>query len=125
MSRTHSIIRRMSAEEIRQRIEKEAKRRLEEHLDQLRLEFERMRLESHRKWEEFLMRLDFPLPVLVPEGSIPESEPEPVAAPAAASGGTASLRDEVRAIDAAENQVDALKAFLAACVTRSDRAILL
>ena len=111
----------MSAEEIRRRIEKEAKRRLEEHLDQLRLEFERMRLESHRKWEEFLMRLDFPLPELVPEGSIPE--PEPVAAPAAADAG--ALRSAVRGIDAATNQVDALKAFLAACVARSDRAILL
>ena len=52
----------MSSEELRKSIEKEAKRRLEEHLDQLRLEFEKMRLESHRKWEEFLMRLDFPLP---------------------------------------------------------------
>lgn len=112
----------MSAEEIRRNIEKEAKRRLEEHLDQLRLEFEKMRLESHRKWEEFLMRLDFPLPELVPPGSIPE--PEPVAAPVAAPD-AGSIRSALRAIDAAVNQVDALRAFLAACVARSDRAILL
>jgi len=111
----------MSAEEIRQKIEKEAKRRLEEHLDQLRLEFERMRLESHRKWEEFLMRLDFPLPELVPAGVIPE--PAPPAPPEAADLG--EMREIMRAIDAASNQVDALKAFLAGCRRRSDRAVLL
>jgi len=104
----------MSAEEIRQKIEKEAKRRLEEHLDQLRLEFERMRLESHRKWEEFLMRLDFPLPELVPAGVIPE--PAPPAPPEAADLG--EMREIMRAIDAASNQVDALKAFLAGCRRR-------
>jgi len=113
----------MSAEELRQKIEKDARRRLEDHLDQLRLEFERMRLESHRKWEEFLMRLDFPLPELVPPGSIPEPPP-PLPAPAGAAD-LSSFRAEMRTIDAATNQVDALKAFLAACVTRSDRAILL
>lgn len=113
----------MSSEEIRKAIEKEAKRRLEEHLDQLRLEFERMRLESHRKWEEFLMRLDFPLPELVPPGSIPEPPPPP--APPASRAGFSDLRSSLRAIDAAGNQVDALKAFLQACVSRCDRAILL
>ena len=113
----------MSAEELRQKIERDARRRLEDHLDQLRLEFERMRLESHRKWEEFLMRLDFPLPELVPPGSIPEPPPPPPAPAAAAD--FSSFRAEIRTIDAAVNQVDALKAFLSACVTRADRAILL
>jgi len=117
----------MSSEEIRKAIEKEAKRRLEEHLDQLKLEFERMRLESHRKWEEFLMRLDFPLPELVPPGSIPEPPPPPPPAPSpsASAADLSGFRASLRAIDAATNQVDALKAFLAACVTRCDRAILL
>ena len=110
----------MSAEEIRQQIEKEAKRRLEDHLDQLRLEFERMRLESHRKWEEFLMRLDFPLPELIPAGAIPEPAP-----PAPAAGGPGEVREIARAIDAAGNQVDALKAFLDGCRRWSDRAVLL
>jgi cell division septation protein DedD len=110
----------MSAEEIRQQIEKEARRRLEEHMDELRLEFERMRLESHRKWEEFLMRLDFPLPELVPQGSVPEA---PSAAPAAAD--LSETRELARAIDAAGNQVDALKAFLTACRRSCDRAVLL
>jgi hypothetical protein len=114
---------RMSVEEVRQKIEKEAKRRLEEHLDQLRLEFERMRLESHRKWEEFLMRLDFPLPELVPVGSIPEPPPPPAAAPEGEN--LSKIREITRTIDAAGNQVDALKAFLSGCVTRSDRAVLL
>jgi hypothetical protein len=113
----------MSSEELRKSIEKEAKRRLEEHLDQLRLEFEKMRLESHRKWEEFLMRLDFPLPELIPPGSIPEPAPPPRAP--ASPAGFSDFRATLRAIDAAGNQVDALKAFLSACVTRSDRAILL
>ena len=108
----------MSAEEIRQKIEKEARRRLEEHLDQLRLEFERMRLESHRKWEEFLMRLDFPLPELIPAGAIPETPP-----PAAA--GLGDVREIAHAIDAAGNQVDALKAFLAGCRHHADRAAML
>jgi len=116
----------MSSEEIRKAIEKEAKRRLEEHLDQLKLEFERMRLESHRKWEEFLMRLDFPLPELVPPGSIPEPPPPPPApSPSASAANLSDFRASLRAIDAAGNQVDALKAFLSACVTRCDRAILL
>jgi hypothetical protein len=110
----------MSAEETRQRIEKEARRRLEEHLDELRLEFERMRLESHRKWEEFLMRLDFPLPELVPPGSVPEPPP-----PAPAAADLSEIREAARAIDAAGNQVDALKAFLAACRRSCDRAVLL
>jgi hypothetical protein len=113
----------MSSEELRKTIEKEAKRRLEEHLDQLRLEFEKMRLESHRKWEEFLMRLDFPLPELIPPGSIPEPAPPPP--PPASAAGLADFRATLRAIDGAGNQVDALKAFLSACVARCDRAILL
>jgi hypothetical protein len=113
----------MSSEELRKAIEKEAKRRLEEHLDQLRLEFERMRLESHRKWEEFLMRLDFPLPELIPPGSIPEPEPPPRAS--APAPGFSDFRAALRTIDASTNQVDALKAFLTACVARCDRAILL
>ncbi len=110
----------MSAEEIRQRIEKEARRRLEEHLDELRLEFERMRLESHRKWEEFLMRLDFPLPELVPPGSLPEPPP-----PAPAAANLSEMRELALAIDAAGNQVDALKAFLTAARRSCDRAVLL
>jgi len=89
-------------------------------MDELRLEFERMRLESHRKWEEFLMRLDFPLPELVPQGSVPEAPP---AAPAAAD--LSETRELARAIDAAGNQVDALKAFLTACRRSCDRAVLL
>ncbi|HET7453737.1 MAG TPA: hypothetical protein VFL12_13405 [Thermoanaerobaculia bacterium] len=115
----------MSAEEIRQKIEKEAKRRLEEHLDQLRLEFERMRLESHRKWEEFLMRLDFPLPELIPEGAIPEPAPPPPAVAAAPPADLGDIREIARTIDAAGNQVDALKAFLAGCRRHADRAAML
>lgn len=109
----------MPAEDLRKQLERDAKRRLEEHLDQLRLEFERMRLESHRKWEEFLMKLDFPLPELIPPGAIPEPPPQVAAAD------LADLRGAFRSIDAAENQVDALKAFLSACVRHSGRAVLL
>lgn len=112
----------MSSEEVRRRIEKEVKRRLEEHFDQLREEFERMRIESHRKWEEFLMRLDFPLPELVPSELIPEPAPP---APAPAPSSVADLREFARSIDAAANQVEALKAFLAACTQRAERAVLL
>ena len=112
---------RMSSEETRRQIETEVKRRLEEHFDQLREEFERMRIESHRKWEEFLMRLDFPLPELVPAGLIPE----PAAAVSAAPGDLGELREFARAIDAATTQVDALKAFLSACTRRAERAVLL
>ena len=112
----------MSSEEVRRQIEKEVKRRLDEHLDQLREEFERMRIESHRKWEEFLMRLDFPLPELVPAELIPEPAP-PVPPPAAPT--LSELREFARSIDAAVNQVDALKAFLFACTRRADRAVLL
>src|SRR5690242_8394683 len=101
----------MSSEEARKQIEKEVKRRLEEHFDQLREEFERMRIESHRKWEEFLMRLDFPLPELVPA----ELVPEPAAALPPPGSDVPELREFARSIDAAVNQVDALKAFLAAC----------
>src|SRR5258706_12551859 len=111
----------MVPEELRRKIEKEAKRRLEEHLDALREEFEKMRIESHRKWEEFLMKMDFPLPELVPAGMIPEPEPS---APAA-SADLSSLPELALGIDAAGNQVDALKAFLAACLRHSSRAVLL
>ncbi len=109
----------MSSEEVRKQIEKEVKRRLEEHFDQLREEFERMRIDSHRKWEEFLMRLDFPLPELVPVELVPEPAPPP------AAPDLAELREFARSIDAAVNQVDALKAFLGACTRRAERAVLL
>ncbi len=66
------------------------------------------------------MRLDFPLPELVPPGAIPEPAPPP---PAAAD--LAEMRELARSIDAAGNQVDALKAFLAACRRTCDRAVLL
>jgi hypothetical protein len=79
-----------------------------------------MRIESHRKWEEFLMRLDFPLPELVPSDLIPET-----AAPGVAPSGLSDLREFARSIDAAVTQVDALKAFLAACTQRAERAVLL
>jgi hypothetical protein len=109
----------MVSEELRRKIEKEVKRRLEEHLDALREEFEKMRIESHRKWEEFLMKMDFPLPELVPAGIIPEPEQT------APSADLSSLRELALGIDAAANQVDALKAFLTACLRHSSRAVLL
>ncbi|MGH9440862.1 MAG: hypothetical protein ACRD16_01155 [Thermoanaerobaculia bacterium] len=110
----------MSAQDARTQIEKEVKRRLEEHFDQLREEFERMRIESHRKWEEFLMRLDFPLPELVPAELIPAPGPS-----VSEAGDLSDLREFARSIDAATTQVDALKAFLGACTRRSQRAVLL
>src|SRR5260221_1965902 len=88
----------MSSEEVRKRIEKEVKRRLEEHFDQLKEEFERMRIESHRKWEEFVMRLDFPLPELVPSELIPEPAPP---APPPTPSGAADLRELPMSSDAA------------------------
>jgi hypothetical protein len=71
------------------------------------------------------MRLDFPLPELVPPGSIPEPPPPPAPSPSAPAAEFSDFRASLASIDAAGNQVDALKAFLSACVTRSDRAILL
>ena len=65
----------MSAEELRASLEKEVRRRLKEHIEVLQEEFERLRIESRQRWEEFSDRFDFPIPQLVPGELIPEPAP--------------------------------------------------
>lgn len=118
-----------SAEEIHAQLEKEARRRVQEQLDALKEEFERLRLEHRQKLEEFSYRLDFPIPALVAPELIPEpSAPVVVAEPAAAAAlsfDLSALCRHAAAIDAAQTQVDILKALLAGALHYANRAVLL
>jgi hypothetical protein len=102
-------------------LEEEIERRLVERFAALRDEFDRLRLESDRRWAGFLDRFEQKLSGIVPTDMLPEAEP--AAAPAAASGMISA--DAARSLDEAANQVEALHRFLDLCRGHASRVALL
>jgi hypothetical protein len=102
-------------------LEEEIERRLVERFAALRDEFDRLRLESDRRWAGFLDRFEQKLTGIVPTDMLPEAEP--AAAPAAASGMVSA--DAARSLDEAANQVEALHRFLDLCRGHASRVALL
>ncbi|HTD52645.1 MAG TPA: hypothetical protein VK780_06450, partial [Thermoanaerobaculia bacterium] len=101
-------------------LEEEIERRLVERFAALRDEFDRLRLESDRRWAGFLDRFEQKLTGIVPAEMLPS---ETAAAPAAASGMVSV--DAARALDEAGNQVEALHRFLDLCRGHASRVALL
>ena len=112
------------------RLESEIERRLVERFAGIRDEFERLRLESDRRWEGFLSRFDQDFRGLVPPELVNPPEPEPSAAPPSdvpdrpAGAGLLSI-EVARSLDDAGNQVEALHRFLDLCRRHASRAALL
>jgi hypothetical protein len=102
-------------------LEEEIERRLVERFAALRDEFDRLRLESDRRWAGFLDRFEQKLSGIVPTDMLPEAEP--AAAPAAASGMVSA--DAARSLDEAANQVEALHRFLDLCRGHASRVAVL
>jgi hypothetical protein len=105
------------------RLESEIERRLVERFAGLRDEFDRLRLESDRRWAGFLSRFDQDFTGLVPpELFTPPETPPPPERPE----GTGLLSIELaRSLDDAGNQVEALHRFLDLCRRHASRAALL
>ncbi len=109
------------AEERLRLLETEIERRLSERFAALREEFDRMRVETDRRWFGFLERFDqdlkgvVPLDLLSPAGAAVPATKAPGAAWAAA----------VRGLDQANSQVDVLHRFLDECRRHCSRAALL
>ena len=109
----------IDAEERLKLLETEIQRRLSERFSALREEFDRMRLESDRRWFGFLERFDQDLKGVVPVELL--------------SGDGAKLverkgfvaAEAVRALDLATTQVDVLHKFLDECRRHCSRAALL
>lgn len=104
------------------RLESEIERRLVERFAGLRDEFDRLRLESDRRWAGFLSRFDQDFDGLVPVELL---APEP--APAAVSLGAPAAHvsmDDARSLDEADNQVDVLRRFLDLVRAHASRAAL-
>jgi hypothetical protein len=109
----------MQDEELLGRLEAEIERRLSERFAALRDEFDRLRLESDRRWVGFLERFEQDFSGIVPADMLAERKPEP-----APSRGILSL-DEARTLDAAANQVETLHRFLEVARRRASRVALL
>ncbi|HTO86790.1 MAG TPA: hypothetical protein VMR54_04585 [Thermoanaerobaculia bacterium] len=108
----------MENEELLGRLEAEIERRLLERFAALRDEFDRLRLETDRRWAGFLERFDQDFAGIVPTEMLQRTEG---GVPAAGS----LLLDEARTLDAAANQVEALHRFLELCRRRASRVALL
>ncbi len=112
------------------RLESEIERRLVERFAGIRDEFERLRLESDRRWEGFLSRFDQDFSGLVPPELVNPPEPEASSEPASdlpdrpAGAGLLSI-EVARSLDDAGNQVEALHRFLDLCRRHASRAALL
>jgi hypothetical protein len=105
-------------EELLHRLEAEIERRLSERFAALRGEFDRLRMEADRRWAGFLERFDQDFTGIVPAEMLPERE--------TGSGAPRAVSlDEVRTLDAAANQVEALHRFLELCRRRASRVALL
>jgi len=103
-------------------LETEIERRLSERFAALREEFDRLRLETDRRWFGFLERFNQDL-----KGVVPAELVEPGAAPAAAGAakpGSVGI-EAVRGLDQAGTQVDVLHRFLDECRKHCSRAALL
>src|SRR5262249_46205016 len=109
-------------------LEHEIEGRLGERFAALRDEFERLRVESDRRWEGFLSRFDQDFHGIVPPELLappPAPEPPPAEpAPAARPAGALTI-EAARVLDAAGTQVETLHRFLDLCRAHSSRAALL
>ena len=105
-------------------LESEIERRLVERFAALRDEFDRLRIESDRRWEGFLPRFDQDFRGIVPPELLPQrAEGEP-GRPQPPTRGSLPI-DAVRALDEAANQVEVLHRFLDLCRRHASRAVLL
>jgi hypothetical protein len=102
-------------------LETEIERRLSERFAALRSEFDRLRLETDRRWFGFLEKFDQDLKGVVPAELV---EPGPPRAGAPARPGSVSI-DAARGLDQAATQVDVLHRFLDECRRHCSRAALL
>jgi hypothetical protein len=110
------------AEDRLKRLESEIERRLVERFAGLRDEFDRLRLESDRRWAGFLSRFDQDFGGLVPVELL-APEPAPPAVSPAAPAEHVSI-DDARSLDEADNQVEVLRRFLELVRGRASRAAL-
>jgi hypothetical protein len=113
----------MSAPEAQERLrllETEIERRLSERFAALREEFDRLRLETDRRWFGFLERFDQDLKGVVPGELLSTAD----AKPSAPSQGAISA-SAARALDQAGSQVDVLHRYLDECRRYCSRAALL
>ncbi len=109
----------MENEELLSRLEAEIERRLLERFAALRDEFDRLRLETDRRWAGFLERFDQDFAGIVPGEMLEERGAAVGSAP-----GSLSI-DEARTLDASANQVEALHRFLDLARRRASRVALL
>ena len=101
-------------------LETEIERRLSERFAALREEFDRLRLESDRRWFGFLERFDQDLKGVVPGELLGAGESKPSAPTQGAVSASAA-----RALDQANSQVDVLHRYLDECRRYCSRAALL
>lgn len=107
-------------EERLRRLEGEIERRLLERFAALRDEFDRLRLESDRRWQGFLSRFNQDFRGIVPSELLSVSEGP------TSPGGTGSVSIEaVRSLDEAEDQVEVLHRFLELSLRHASRVVLL
>jgi hypothetical protein len=107
------------------RLESEIERKLTERFAGLRDEFDRLRLESDRRWAGFLSRFDQDFTGLVPPELVQAPEPAPSSAPDRPDGAGLLSIEVARSLDDAGNQVEALHRFLDLCRRHASRAALL
>ena len=100
-------------------LETEIERRLAERFAALRDEFDRLRMETDRRWFGFLERFDQDL-----KGVVPPELIDGVPARATSRAGSISI-DAARGLDLAATQVDVLHRFLDECRKHCSRAALL
>jgi hypothetical protein len=100
-------------------LETEIERRLAERFAALREEFDRLRLESDRRWFGFLEKFDQDLKGVVPRELVGGAETPPTERREGISAGAA------RALDQASTQVDVLHRYLDECRRYCSRAALL
>src|SRR5262245_22569980 len=105
-------------------LEAEIERRLVERFAALRDEFDRLRLESDRRWAGFLDRFEQKFTGIVPPELV-LAPPEPAAAPAPAPAPGRFSIDDARNLDEAPNQVEVLQRFLDGCLRHASRVALI
>ena len=102
-------------------LEEEIERRLVERFAALRDEFDRLRLESDRRWAGFLDRFDQKFTGIVPQELLAAGQEASAPAP---TSGMVSV-EGARFLDEAGNQVEALHRFLDLCRRHASRVALL
>jgi hypothetical protein len=110
------------------RLESEIERRLVERFAAIRDEFDRLRLESDRRWAAFVSHFDQDFRGIVPPELAGGAEPAAFDSKGLADrpAGTGLLSIEIaRNLDDAGNQVEALHRFLELCRRHASRAALL